>query len=146
MPRFSGKKPFHHEIFSRHLGEIRNLLHALELRDAFDDGENRPMLDMYETSETIVLEFDLPGFRLEDISLTVRGVTLVLDAQRPREKTEDQVRFVCVERSHGCFHHAVHIPVSVDPCTIAAEYRRGVLRVTCRKNGDQQVPIKEILD
>jgi HSP20 family protein len=101
---------------------------------------------MYETSETIVLEFDLPGFRLEDISLTVRGVTLVLDAQRPREKTEDQVRFVCVERSHGCFHHAVHIPVSVDPCTIAAEYRRGVLRVTCRKNGDQQVPIKEILD
>ena len=146
MPRFSGKKPFHQEIFSRHVGEIRSLLHALELRDAFDDGENRPRMDMYETGETIVLEFDLPGFLLDDISLTLRGMTLVLAAQRPREKAEEQVKFVCIERSHGSFHHAVHIPVSIDPGSITAEYRRGVLRVTCQKNGDQQVPIKEIPD
>jgi HSP20 family molecular chaperone IbpA len=73
-------------------------------------------------------------------------MTLVLNAQRPREKAEDQVCFVCIERSHGNFHHAVHIPVNIDPGTITAEYRRGVLRVTCKKNGDHQVPIKEILD
>lgn len=146
MPRFSGKKPFQQEIFSRHVGEIRSLLHALELRDAFDEGENRPLVDMYETGESIVLEFDLPGFQRDEISLTMRGMTLVLNAHRPRDKADDTVRFVCIERSHGSFHHAVHIPVNVDPCSITAEYRRGVLRVTCQKNGDQQVPIKEILD
>lgn len=144
MPRFSGRKPFHHEIFSRHIDEIRNLLHTLELRDAFDDGENRPLMDMHETAEGVVIEFDLPGFAPEDIRLTVRGMTLVLEAQRPSEKADPSTRFVCLERRSGRFHHAVHIPGSIDPCAISAEYRQGVLRVTCPKINDRQIPIKEI--
>jgi HSP20 family protein len=146
MSRFSGKKPFHQEIFSRHIGEIRSLLHALELRDIDDEHENRPPVDMYETRNEIVLEFDLPGFRVEDVSLTVCGLTLVLEAQRPREQAEAPARFVCLERSHGRFHHAVHIPCSFHPGSISAEYRRGVLRVICPKINDCKVPIKEIVD
>lgn len=146
MSRFSGKKQFHHEIFSRHIDEMRSLLHALELRDNSDEPENRPLLDMYETSDEIVLELDLPGFRLEDISLTVCGQTLVLEAQRPREQTEAQARFLCLERSQGRFHHAVHVPCSFDSGSISAEYQRGVLRVVCPKINDRKVPIKEIVD
>jgi HSP20 family protein len=146
MSRFSGKKPFHQEIFSRHIGEIRSLLHALELRDIHDEHENRPLVDMYETSSEIILEFDLPGFRSEEINLSVCGLSLVLEAQRPREQAEALGRFVCLERSHGYFHHAVHIPCSFDPGSIVAEYRRGVLRVTCPKINDRKVPIKEIVD
>lgn len=143
MSRYSTRKLLHHEIFSRHIGEIRSLLHALELRDNDHGRDNRPPVDIYESGENIVLEFDLPGFRIEDISLTVSGLTLVLEASRPREQVG---RFVCLERSHGRFHHAVHIPCSFDACSISAEYRRGVLRVTCPKINDRTVPIKEILD
>jgi HSP20 family protein len=146
MSRFSGKKPFHQEILSRHIDEIRCLLHALELRDIDDEHGNRPLVDMYETSGEIVLEFDLPGFRIEDISLTVCGLTLVLEAQRPREQAEAQARFLCLERIQGRFHHAVHIPRSFDPGSISAEYRCGVLRVVCPKINDRKVPIKEIVD
>jgi HSP20 family protein len=146
MPRFSGKKPFHQEIFSRHLGEIRNLLHALELRDVFDEGDNRPPMDMYETSSEVILEFDLPGFSLEGISLILQGTTLVLEAQRPKEQAEGLARFVCLERSFGRFHHAVNIPGCIDLSEITAEYRHGVLRVKCPKTGGRQVPIKEIKD
>ena len=146
MSRFSGKKPFHKEIFSSHVGEMRSLLHAFELRDADDEGENRPLMDMYENCDEIVLEFDLPGFQLEDIFLAVRGMTLVLDAQRPREQAEPQARFVCLERSHGRFYHAVQIPGSFNPDAILAEYHRGVLRVICPKISERNVPIKEIID
>jgi len=146
MSRFSGKKPFHQEIYSRHLGEIRSLLHALELRDLYEEHENRPLVDMFETGNEIILEFDLPGFRIEDIRLTVCGLTLVLEAHRPREQADAQSTFVCLERSHGRFHHAVHIPCSFDAASISAEYQRGVLRVTCPKINDRKVPIKEILD
>jgi HSP20 family protein len=73
-------------------------------------------------------------------------MTLVLDAQRPREQAEADARFVCLERSHGRFHHAVHIPGNFNPDAIRAEYRRGVLRVKCPKISDRNVPIKEILD
>ncbi len=144
MPRFSGRKPYHREIFSRQVGEIRSLLHSLEMRDGLDEAENRPLIDIYETGDGIILEFDLPGFRLEDISLRVSGFTLVLEAFKPREQNEGC--FICVERSYGHFHHAVHIPGNIDSRAITAQYRRGVLRVVCPKTGDRQVPIKEIDD
>jgi HSP20 family protein len=142
MPRFSGRKPFAQEIFSRHVGEMLSLLHALELRDPFEDSEACPKTDMYETSRDIIIEFDLPGFALDAISLKMNGMTLVLDACKPREQYEG--KFLCVERSHGRFHHAVHIPGNVDPCAIRAEYRRGVLRVTCPKSCERLVPITEL--
>ena len=142
MPRFSGRKPFTQEIFDRHVGEMRSLLHALELRDSFEDNETRPKMDMYETCEDIILEFDLPGFNLDGISLKMSGLTLVLEACKPREQNEG--KFICVERCHGRFHHTVHRPVNVDPGAIRAEYRRGVLRVICPKSCDRLVPIKEI--
>ncbi len=141
MPRFSGRKPFAQEIFSRHIGEMLSLLHALELRDPFEDNETCPKMDMYETCRDIVIEFDLPGLALDAISLKINGMTLVLDACKPREQYEG--KFLCVERSHGRFHHAVHIPGHVDPGTIRAEYRRGVLRVTCPKCCERLVPITE---
>jgi HSP20 family protein len=142
MTRFSDKKPFTQEIFNRHVSEIRSLLHALELRDSFDDHETRPKLDMYETCSDIIIEFDLPGCLLDAISLKMNGMTLVLEAHKPREQHDGT--FICVERSHGRFRHAIHIPGTVDPGAIRAEYRRGVLRVICPKSCERPVPIKEL--
>lgn len=142
MPRFSGRKPFTQEIYDRHVSEMRSLLHALEVRDSFEDNETRPKMDMYETCQDIILEFDLPGFPLDGISLKMDGLTLVLEAHKPREQNEG--KFICVERCHGRFHHAVLIPVNVDSGAIRAEYRRGVLRVICPKSSERLVPIKEI--
>ena len=104
--------------------------------------ETRPQMDMYETAEEIVIEFDLPGFSLDAITLKISGLTLILEAYKPREQNEG--KFICVERSHGHFHHTVQIPGNVDPGAIRAEYRMGVLRVTCPKSGERLVPIKEI--
>jgi len=142
MPKYSGRKPLQQEIFNRHVGEIRNLLHVLELRDAFEEDENRPKMDMYETCQDVIVEFDLPGFSLDDIVLKMCGLTMVLEASRPREQNEG--KFICVERSHGRFHHAVLIPGNIDLCGVRAEYRLGVLRVICPKSGERLVPIKEI--
>jgi len=141
MTRFSGRNPVTQEIFSRHVCEMRSLLHALELRDSFEDSEARPKMDMYETCEDIIIEFDLPGIALEAISLKMNGMTLILEASKPKEQNEGT--FICVERSHGRFCHAVHIPGNVDPGAVRAEYRRGVLRVICPKCSERLVPIKE---
>jgi len=142
MSRFSVRKPYHREIFSRHVGEIRNILHTLEMRDELEETENRPLMDIYEAAEGVVLEFDLPGFNVEDVSLKVCGLMLVLDAYKPREK--DVGSLICMERSFGRFHHAVHIPGNIDPGSITAEYHLGVLRVVCPKTDERQIPIKEI--
>ncbi len=142
MPRFSGRKPFTQDIFNRHVDEMRSLLHALELRDSFEVDETRPKMDIYETGQDIIIEFDLPGFALDAISLKINGLTLILDASKPRETIEGT--FICVERGHGHFNHTVHIPGNVDPGMIRAQYRRGVLRVICPKSCERLVPIQEL--
>lgn len=130
------------EYFNRQVDEIKSLLHVLEARNGFEETENRPLMDMYETVDRVVLEFDLPGFRPEDISLKVFGVTIALEAYRPPEQTEGQ--YLCMERRHGNFRCVVEIPGDSNPSSISAEYRLGVLRVICPKSGGVQVPIKEI--
>lgn len=146
MTRYSGKKTLQQEIVSRHFGEMRSLLHALELNAAHEDSENRLLMDMYESEGEYVLEFDLPGFRQEDISLTVEGMTLVLEAQRPREPAESDARFLRLERGHGRYRHVAHVPGGINAEQIRAEYRRGVLRVICPKVRVRIVPVKEIND
>lgn len=135
-------KPYYLEIFSRQAGEIRSLLHVLEMRDRLDDAENRPRMDMYESADEVVLEFDMPGFRPEDISLRVSGISLILEAQKPREQVEGC--FICMERAFGPFSYVIQIPGTIDYRSLTAVYRLGVLRVVCPKIGDVQVPIKEI--
>jgi HSP20 family protein len=142
MTRFSGRKPFTQDLFNRHVDEMRRLLNALELRDSFEDNETRPKIDIYETGQDIVIEFDLPGFALDAISLKTSGLTLTLDASRPRDTNEG--KFICVERGHGHFNHSVAIPGNIDPSLIRAEYRRGVLRVVCPKSRERSVPIQEL--
>jgi HSP20 family protein len=144
MSRFSGKKPFHRELLGRQIDEIRNLLHVIETRDAADEAENRPRLDMFESGKEVVLEFDLPGFRIEDISLRICGITLILEAFRPREQAGGS--FICLERSFGRFKYVLQVPGNSNPCSITAEYRKGVLRVICPKTDGIKVPIKEIED
>jgi len=142
MPRYSGKRPYHNEIFSRQVGEIRNILHALEMRDHLDETENRPRMDMYENDTEVVMEFDLPGFNADEIMLRLKGITLELEAYKPRE--QEPGSFICMERHFGVFQYAVQIPCSIDACAIKAEYRLGVLKVICPKTEGIQIPIKEI--
>jgi len=146
MPHFSNRQQFRQELLGRRPGDIRDLLDALELRGIFIEGENHPPVDLYETSDEIILECDLPGFHIEDIQLTQHGAMLVLEAERPREQPENIACYVCLERSHGRFHHALHIPGCIDANAVQAEYRRGVLRVRYPKTGVRQVMIKEIQD
>lgn len=145
MQRFSRKNPFQQKIDSMHLDEVKSMLQAFKLREALGETENRPLMDMYETADEIVLEFDMPGFACQDMSLSIHGTILLLDATRPNDQNDEAGRYIRIERSFGRFHHTVNIPGSIDTNRIKAEYRSGVLRVKCPKIEDRRVPIKEII-
>lgn len=143
MSRFPDRKQYHRALLSRHSDEIGNLLRSFKMQDSLDEGDNSPLMDMYECKETIVIEFDLPGFAPDDIHLRISGITLILEAEKPKLQTEG--RYICMERTTGRFFHAVQLSGCIDPNSVTAEYRLGVLRVICPKNGkDLLVPIKEI--
>lgn len=92
-----------------------------------------PSIDLYENGHCYLLEADLPGVKLEDISVEVEDGDIVLRGFRSLERTRTEGQFREMERSSGDFMRRIKLPESVDESQIKAEFCDGVLRVTIPK-------------
>ena len=92
-----------------------------------------PSVDLYETSEAFILEADLPGVNLDDVTVEMENDHLVLQGWRTLEKDHANGRFHAMERSSGQFVRRIKLPHSVERDNIKAEFKEGVLRVTLPK-------------
>ena len=93
----------------------------------------RPSVDIAETDHDFVLTADLPGIAREDLDLTVVDGRLTIKGQRRRESDSKEGNVHRVERAHGTFTRAFDLPAAIDPETVAATYKDGVLTVTVPK-------------
>jgi len=114
-----------------------------EMRRLFDEGlegffdrrgasRRFPLVNVYETSDEIVVLVEVPGMSVGELELTVTGDTLKLEGDRRLELPEG-ASFVCQERQHGRFSRVVALPHSVDAEGAKAEYLDGVLSVALPK-------------
>ncbi|HXV47728.1 MAG TPA: Hsp20/alpha crystallin family protein [Candidatus Binatia bacterium] len=92
-----------------------------------------PSVDLYENGNCFLLEADLPGVKLEDITVEVENGDLVLRGYRAIVQTRSEGRFREMERSSGHFLRRLKLPESVEASQIKAEFCDGVLRVTIPK-------------
>ena len=92
-----------------------------------------PSVDLRENSDCFLLEADLPGVKLEDVSVAVENDDLVLRGSRVLEQTHTHGHFHAMERSSGHFLRRLKLPESVDATGMKAEFCDGVLRVTLLK-------------
>lgn len=93
-------------------------------------GSWNPSVDVYETSEGIVLEADLPGLKAEDFELSIENNVLTLKGERKFEKKTDEGNYHRVERSYGGFTRSFTLPTTVDVNNVAADFKDGVLKVS----------------
>jgi HSP20 family protein len=92
-----------------------------------------PLVDLYETEDSFILEADLPGVRPEDVKVEVVDGDLVLQGGRTLEQQESNGKFHTMERSSGYFVRQMKLPGSVNKEDIKAEFKEGVLRVIIPK-------------
>ena len=92
-----------------------------------------PSIDLYENGCCFLLEADLPGVKLEDISVEVADGYIILRGFRSLERTRTEGQFREMERAAGDFLRRIKLPNAVDESQIKAEFCDGVLRVTIAK-------------
>lgn len=92
-----------------------------------------PALDVWETENTIVYAFDLPGIPRDKVSIEYEDGALTVTAEREREEKVENERFYRFERRFGTFTRTVGLPQGVDESGIRAEFRDGVLEVHVAK-------------
>lgn len=112
---------------------VRPVMHAVWERMPEEAKAWSPALDVFEKADSIVIKFDLPGLKQEDVDVSVTEDTLTIKGERKAEpgiKEEDYKRR---EISYGGFYRSVTLPSSVETQNIDAVYEDGVLRITLQR-------------
>lgn len=95
-----------------------------------------PVVDMYETADSVVVVVDLAGLREEDIEVLVQDNTLIIKGIREDSMTQGQRSYHQIEIRRGPFQREVALPVPVDPEQTSACYQNGLLEIVMTKLGE----------
>jgi HSP20 family protein len=94
----------------------------------------KPVADVHETDDSLLICLELAGLRREEIEIEVdQGVLVVRGERHPHRREADAGRYHRLERAYGPFHREFRLPESVDREQISAQFRNGVLSVTLPK-------------
>jgi HSP20 family protein len=91
-----------------------------------------PQVEVCEKGGKLHVYADLPGLRKEDVKLSVEGDQVILQGERQSTHEEGQQGgdFYHSERSYGSFYRSIPLPEGVDPQTVDASFKDGVLDVS----------------
>ena len=104
-----------------------------------------PACDIFETDKELVLKFELPEVKKEDVKVTMENHVLTLRGERKFEEETDRENYHRVERHYGEFMRSFNVPMFVDATKINAEFKHGLLTVTLPKREEaraKQIDVK----
>ncbi len=104
------------------------------------DGQDwAPPVDVLEEETQYVIRAEVPGLEAKDIELSVTGETVTLKGHKGDERREgDERSCLRLERRFGSFSRTIQLPVAVDPSSVTAACKRGVLEVVLAKKEEHR--------
>jgi HSP20 family protein len=95
-------------------------------------GQWSPPVDIFETSESIVLRVEVPGIEQPALDVEIKDNSLIVRGDRKFEEVEGR-NYQQVERAYGTFRRVFSLPVPVQQDQIHAVLKNGVLEITLLK-------------
>lgn len=93
-----------------------------------------PPVDVVETPQEILVSADLPGVDPGMLEVTLAGNMLTLQGGRPEYEAGQSETVHRRERVGGSFTRSIPLPAPVNPETVSAEAREGVVFVRLMKS------------
>jgi len=94
----------------------------------------KPLTDVYETEEEVVIIIDIAGISVNDIRLTLQGQRILIVRGIRRERSEDEKRhYHKMEIDFGPFQCRIELPVRIDPDRAKRAYLQGFLELRLPK-------------
>ncbi len=89
----------------------------------------KPLADVKETDDEVVVTMDLPGMDKGDVEISVTEDTLEVKAERKTEKEEEKEEFHRKERTFARCERSLKLPAEVKAEEAKASLKDGVLEV-----------------
>ena len=100
-----------------------------------------PPLDIFEDTERVTIQVELPGMKKEDFELSLQDGVLTISGERKFEEEKREGESFRRERVFGAFSRSVTLPSAVKAEEVKATYEDGVLTVTLPK-AEEAMPKK----
>lgn len=91
-----------------------------------------PRVDVYETDDSLTITYELAGFSIEDLDLTLEDGLLTVKGNRSLE-TPEGARVHRRELAKGSFSRTLRVTAAFEPDTVKASLANGLLEVTLAK-------------
>jgi len=92
-----------------------------------------PSLDLVETKDTLLAEFEIPGINPDDIHISATPDLLTVTGEKKQAAEGAKNSYHIKERIHGRFSRSIPLPTAVNPDRVEARYKDGILRIVMGK-------------
>jgi len=100
----------------------------------------RPLTDVYETDDNVIVRMEIAGLRDENLEVTVQAN--VLKVSGLRSDISERRAYHQMEIPFGRFEISIDLPLPVDMENAVAEYKNGFLIVILPKSTPRQNEVK----
>ena len=92
-------------------------------------------VDVREDADHFYVEAELPGFKKDDVDITMENQQLTISAERKEEQKQEGKKgdLLLHERRYSRFLRSFTLPPTVDEQTVNAKLADGVLTITLNK-------------
>jgi HSP20 family protein len=112
---------------------MEEMLHVARPSFSFSRRKWRPHIDIYETSEEIVVTAEIAGIRDEGMDLEIASHSLKISGFREVKLAKTDASYHLAEISFGHFERTISLPCIVDTATAETLYNNGLLEIRLKK-------------
>ena len=130
---------------------FRNLFDDFWGTDQFFEGEwlptprfQTPAVNIKDNEKGFEIEVAAPGLNKDDFDVTIENGILCITSEKEERKEEKKDNYTREEFNYTSFSRSFSLPDYVDPDSIEAKYKEGVLRLTLKKLELVTPPTKKI--
>jgi HSP20 family protein len=98
-------------------------------------------LNVYDNGNELVVNADLPGFRPEDVNISVDGDRLTIQAKSNESHEDKGKNYIVHETRYGSYTRTITLPTLVKADNAQATFENGVLHLSLPKS-EQRRPLQ----
>ena len=92
-----------------------------------------PSVDVIDRDDEVLVRAALPGYKKEDIEISVSNSTLTIKGETKSEQKEEKGDYYRCEISQGSFSRSIALPAEVDEAKAKASMKDGMLELALPK-------------
>ena len=112
---------------------LESMFQSLNPRFTLSEHAWKPLMDIYETPEEIIVLADIAGVEKENLELEISSKAVRIHGRRNETWRLDNATYRLAEIQYGKFERTLYLPAPIDTEVVSASYTNGFLNIRLAK-------------